>query len=140
MNKEGNQDEEWYDATFWLDNAEVLSESDLINAVRGFQGKKEMLPKERKYEDIYPFDFKTYFDFVKAHPCVTCGGQPVDAHHFPRSKGAGGDDEYLIPLCRKCHSEEHQDSFDFLWLYKDKIFKYFYDTFLDAYEIKKNNE
>jgi len=135
LNKEGNQDEEWCDATFWLDNAEVLSESDLINEVRRVQGKPEMIPKPKEVENVYPFDFKTYLDFVKGSPCIICNNPKSDAHHFPRTKGAGAEDTHAIPLCRECHSEAQRDTFDYLWLYKDKIFTYFYDTFLKCFEL-----
>jgi hypothetical protein len=40
-------------------------------------------------------------------PCVVCGKKPVDLHH-PTSRGAGGTDESLMPLCRKHHAETHQ--------------------------------
>jgi hypothetical protein len=140
VNKDGTEDEKWYDATFWLDNAEVLSESDLINAVRGFQGKPDMTPKPKEVENVHPFDFKDYLDFVKAHPCVICEEEIVDLAHFPRSKGAGGNDTHQIPLCRRHHTEQHQDPFDFLWLHKDKIFSYFYDTFLKCFELIRSKE
>jgi len=124
----------------WIYVAERLSESDLINEVRRAQGKPEMLPKPKEEENVYPFSFKDYLDFVKAHPCVVCGEREVDNAHFPRSKGAGGQDTDVIPLCRKCHSESHQDFYDFLWLNKDKIFRYFYDIVLKAFEIIRRNE
>jgi len=125
------------DTAFWLDNAEVLSESDLINAVRGFQGKPPMIPKPKEVEDTYPFSFEEYLDFIRAHPCIICGKRPSDAAHFPRSKGAGGENTHRVPLCRACHSESHQDPFDFLWLHKDKIFRYFYNLFLKCFELTR---
>ena len=136
----GEYEEAGSDPHFWLDNANVLSESDLINAVRSFQGKEEMLPRERKHEDVYPFLFENYLDFIGAHPCIICEKEETDNAHFPRSKGAGGRNTDCIPLCRKCHSEAHNDFYDFLWLHKDKIFRYFYDTFLEAFAIIKKNE
>ena len=125
---------------FWLDNAEVLSESDLINAVRGFQGKPDMIPKPKEVENVYPFDFKEYIDFVRASPCIVCKAIKSDPAHFPTSRGAGGSDAHCIPLCRTCHAEYHRDPFDFLWLYKDKIFEYFYEVFLRCFELIRSKE
>jgi len=126
----------------WVEKAEVLSESDLINEVRRVQGKPEMIPKPKEVENenIYPFSFNDYLDFVKNHPCIICGEKTPDPAHFPRSKGGGGKDTHRIPLCRKCHSESHQDPFDFLWLYKDKIFDYFYDMVLECFELIRNKK
>lgn len=31
-----------------------------------------------------------------------CSATPVEPHHFP-TRGAGGDDLGIIPLCRRCH-------------------------------------
>jgi len=119
----------------WIKMAELLSESDLINEVRRVQGKPEMIPKPKEVENVYPFDFKDYLSFVKAHGCITCGSGESDPHHFPKSKGAGGREYARIPLCRKCHSQCHSDPFDFLWLYKDDIFEYFYEVFLKCFEL-----
>lgn len=125
------------DPTEWMHKAWTLSEGDLINEVRVWQGKPEMLPIPKEKEDVYPFNFKEYIDFVRAHPCIVCGEEKSDAHHFPRTKGVGGKDTHRIPLCRKCHSLSHQDPFDFLWLYKDGIFDYFFDMFLKSFAIWK---
>lgn len=40
---------------------------------------------------------------------MVCGRGPVDPAHL-RSRGSGGGDEAtnVIPLCRFCHSEQHQ--------------------------------
>lgn len=130
------------DPDFWLDNAEVLSESDLINAVRGFQDKPPMMPKPKEEENedkcVYPFSFKEYLDFIRSHPCIICKNEESEAAHFPRSMGAGANEVECIPLCRACHSEYHQDSFDFLYLYKDKIFQYFYNLFIKCFALIKS--
>ena len=125
------------DADFWLEKAETLSESDLINEVRRVQNKPPMIPKPKEVENVYPFSFKDYLDFVKAHPCIICGEKEVDTAHFPTSRGAGGRDTDCIPLCRKCHSEIHQDHFDWLWLHLKQVFGYFYDTFIECFELKR---
>lgn len=124
----------------WLEKAELLSESDLINEVRRAQNKPEMIPKPKEVENVYPFNFDSYLDFVKSHPCIVCPEEESDPAHFPRSKGAGGQDTHRIPLCRKCHTEFHKDPFDFLWLYKDKVFEYFYKNILEAYSIIRRDK
>lgn len=123
--------------TEWMHKAKTLSESDLINEIRKYQGKPEMMPKPKEEKDVYPFSFTEYMDFVKAHPCITCDEEESDPAHFPRSKGAGGKDTHRIPLCRGCHALFHQDPFDFLWLHKDKIFDYFFDMFLKSFALWK---
>jgi len=129
-----------YEVGEWLEKAKTLSESDLINEVRRVQGKPEMIPKPKEVENGYPFDFENYLSFVKAHSCITCGSGESDPHHFPKSKGAGGREYARIPLCRKCHSQCHSDPFDFLWLYKDDIFEYFYEVFLKCFELIRSKE
>jgi len=127
----------------WLIRAGTLSESDLINEVRRVQGKPEMIPKPKEVEnEIYPFTYDNYREFVVNSPCCVCGDKPPsEPAHFPRTKGAGGKDTHIIPLCHKCHiGGYHVDPFDFLWLYKEKIFKYFYDTFLKCFELIRSKE
>ena len=124
----------------WLISAQVLSESDLINEVRRVQGKPEMLPKPKEVEETYPFDQRSYLEFVKSHRCIICRSPESEAHHFPRTKGAGEPNTHRIPLCRKCHSEAHQDPFDFLWLHKERIFNYFYTIALQAFSIIRKEQ
>lgn len=131
---------EGMEAGEWMEKAGTLSESDLINEVRKWQGKPEMMPKPMEIENVYPFSFQDYITFVRNAPCIICGNTPSDPAHFPRTRGAGARDEDVMPLCRDCHTLQGRDTFDFLWLHKDKIFKYFYDTFLRAYEIIRKNE
>lgn len=127
------------DPDFWLDNANVLSESDLINAVRGFQGKPKMMPKPRETESVYPFSFEEYKEFVVNHPCIVCDNPPPsDPAHFPTTRGAGAPDDHIIPLCRKCHRQEDDDGFDFLWLHKDKICTYFFNMMKSCYALLSN--
>ena len=129
-------------ATLWIHNAEVLSESDLINEVRRVQKKPPMIPKPKEVEEPQIHNFNNYIAFIRAHPCIICGNHGVDAHHFPRTKGAGGKNSHRIPLCRVCHSESHDDPYDFLWQHRDKIFDFFFTTFLKAFALfrVKNGE
>ena len=123
----------------WIANAEVLSESDLINEVRRAQNKPEMIPKPKEEENVYPFSQRDYREFVSTHPCVVCGRHNAECHHFPKTKGAGAREQDVMPLCRECHMEYHHDAYDFVWLNKDKIFRYFYDNILKAFEIIRRN-
>jgi len=127
------------DPTEWIYRAKELSRSDLKNEVRLAQGKPP-LEIRKEIKDVYAFSFEKYKEFVKASPCVACNAGDTDAHHFPKTKGAGGRDTDLIPLCRICHTAYHVDPFDFLWVNRDKIFKYFFDLILEAYEIIKENK
>jgi hypothetical protein len=113
----------------WVYKAKTLGEPDLINEVRIAQGKEEMIPVKKEKEDVYPFNHKDYKEFVKESPCLVCGDTSSEAHHFPKTRGAGGDENWVIPLCRKCHTTSHNDPYDFLWEHKDLIFAYFYKVF-----------
>ena len=128
LSKKDLQDKDFSDAHFWLDNAEVLSESDLINAVRGFQGKPEMLPipKEgEKSEKYYKFNKTGWVEFVTKSPCILHPERKSENAHFPRTKKRGAEYWEIIPLCHECHTESHQDQYDFLWLNRYKIFKWY---------------
>lgn len=126
---------------YWIESAGILSESDLINEVRRAQNKPEMIPKPKEVEnEPFPFSFEEYLDFVKTHACIICGEKESDNAHFPQSRGAGGRDSDCIPLCRKCHTLSHHDLYDWLWLNKNKVFRYFYDIVLEAYSIIRRNK
>jgi 5-methylcytosine-specific restriction endonuclease McrA len=54
-------------------------------------------------------------DWIKEMRCVACGlSGPSDPAHI-RSRGAGGGDTFdnVIPLCRPCHSLQHNSG----WAY-----------------------
>lgn len=128
------------DTNQWLEYAYVLSESDLINEVRRAQGKPEMLPKPKEDEDVYPFSFNNYKEFVVNSPCCVCGhSPPSEPAHFPRTRGAGGEEvkEHIIPLCHECHiGRQHADPFDFAWMNLHQICStFFFRVILKAYEI-----
>ncbi|HDN1306513.1 DUF968 domain-containing protein [Escherichia coli] len=62
-------------------------------------------------------DMPVYTRWVKTQKCMTCGNQADDPHHII-GHGLGGmgtkaDDLFVIPLCRKCHSELHAGVKDF---------------------------
>ncbi|EZK12957.1 TPA: DUF968 domain-containing protein [Escherichia coli] len=62
-------------------------------------------------------EMPVYTRWVKTQKCMTCGNQADDPHHI-MGHGLGGmgtkaDDLFVIPLCRKCHSELHAGVKDF---------------------------
>lgn len=48
----------------------------------------------------------TFINFIRTQPCVICGALPVDADHI-KTRGAGGGDDQVWPLCRLHHTERH---------------------------------
>jgi hypothetical protein len=44
-----------------------------------------------------------YVKWIHGYACVVCGNWPVHAHHV-KSKGAGGSDRTVIPLCHSHHT------------------------------------
>lgn len=49
--------------------------------------------------------YKAYKEFIREQPCVICGNL-ADPHHV-KTRGAHGDNYYLIPICRPHHSQLH---------------------------------
>ena len=50
-----------------------------------------------------------FLGLIRKINCLCCGAiPPVDACHI-KSRGSGGGDEWwnVIPMCRKCHTEQH---------------------------------
>jgi hypothetical protein len=71
------------------------------------------LPELRRYRD------KTHLRFVGLQPCLICGRTPSDPHHLrfaqPRALGRKTSDEYVVPLCRAHHRENHQTGDELSW-------------------------
>jgi hypothetical protein len=55
---------------------------------------------------------KGHLKFVASQPCLVCGRSPADAHHLrfaqPRAMGRKTSDEFVVPLCRTHHRQNHQ--------------------------------
>jgi hypothetical protein len=55
---------------------------------------------------------KTHLRFVALQPCLLCGRSPSDPHHLrfaqPRAMGRKSSDEFVVPLCRTHHRQNHQ--------------------------------
>lgn len=119
----------------WLDKAANLSRSDLRTEVAEAQGKapkewKEKTPEpEGLYDTIPPIcSGASYVEGVKQSTCIVCGDGRTDPHHFPITKGAGCEavSDWVIPLCRECHTEAHHDPKEWMWKYKAKWAWWFY--------------
>lgn len=52
-----------------------------------------------------------YMAFVRQLNCCICGAPPPsEPHHFgPRGIGQKTDDYRTVPLCRRCHDQQHND-------------------------------
>jgi hypothetical protein len=55
---------------------------------------------------------KVHLRFVASQPCLICERRPSDPHHLrfaqPRAMGRKNSDEFVVPLCRTCHRQNHQ--------------------------------
>jgi hypothetical protein len=71
------------------------------------------IPELRRYRN------KTHLRFVGLQPCLLCGRTPSDPHHLrfaqPRALGRKTSDEYVVPLCRTHHRENHQIGNELSW-------------------------
>lgn len=69
-----------------------------------------------------------YLKWLRLLPCCVCGGTPSDAAHIRFAAKAFGkrytgmaekpDDKWAVPLCRKCHTEQHSLNEEVFWLRK----------------------
>jgi len=62
---------------------------------------------------------KTHLRFVALQPCLLCGRSPSDPHHLrfaqPRAMGRKTSDEFVVPLCRTHHRQNHQVGDERAW-------------------------
>ena len=62
---------------------------------------------------------KSHLRFVALQPCLVCGRTPSDPHHLrfaqPRALGRKTSDEYVVPLCRTHHRQNHQVGDERAW-------------------------
>lgn len=67
----------------------------------------------RRYRD------KAHLRFVASQPCLICDRSPSDAHHLrfaqPRAMGRKTSDEFVVPLCRAHHRENHRHGNELEW-------------------------
>jgi hypothetical protein len=62
---------------------------------------------------------KQHLRFVASQPCLICGRAPSDAHHLrfaqPRAMGRKSSDEFVVPLCRTHHRQNHRTGREESW-------------------------
>ncbi len=77
-----------------------------------------MIPKYPKHGRMKPkrLQSKKHLEFVASKPCCICGALGVACHHLIGNYGPEGPirgwglragDNFVIPLCQKCHGELH---------------------------------
>src|SRR6266478_869162 len=86
-----------------------------LNATSVIKIDKSML----YFSEIRRHRDKTHLRFVALQPCLICGRAPSDAHHLRfaqrRALGRKNSDEFVVPLCRMHHSQNHQVGDEFEW-------------------------
>ncbi|AKF20181.1 DUF968 domain-containing protein [Escherichia coli] len=90
-----------------------LQEKTLVSIAVDPESPAQYLQRQKPRREEMP----VYTRWVKTQKCMTCGNQADDPHHII-GHGLGGmgtkaDDLFVIPLCRKCHSELHAGVKDF---------------------------
>jgi ERF superfamily len=86
-----------------------------LNATSVVKFDKSMLylSEPRRHRD------KLHLRFVSLQPCLMCGRTPSDAHHLrfaqPRALGRKASDEFVVPLCRTHHRQNHQVGDEVSW-------------------------
>jgi hypothetical protein len=62
---------------------------------------------------------KAHLRFVASQPCLICEQTPSDPHHLrfaqPRALGRKTSDEFVVPLCRAHHRQNHQTGDELSW-------------------------
>jgi len=105
------------DVEGWLSKAEHLSKSDLSIELGRVPRDVKLSPPPS----------------VSRPPstvCCNCGDHnpdgPVDRHHFPVGRVSSMDEkgDWTIPLCRKCHTEYHQEPKEWTWTYRKNWMRY----------------
>ena len=121
----------------WIDKAKSLGKVDFINELRHARGldAMEIVPASPDENEVVVVR-SNYTELCRASECIICGKRPVDFHHFPKTKGAGADDDKVIPLCRWCHTQFHQAPKEMLWEHRNKVFGWFYGVIFGLLGIK----
>jgi hypothetical protein len=92
-----------------------------LNATTVVKIDKSML----KFGELRRHRDKTHLRFVALQPCLLCGRSPSDAHHLrfgqPRAMGRKNSDEFVVPLCRTHHRQNHQVGDEVSWWKQTKI-------------------
>jgi hypothetical protein len=92
-----------------------------LNATTVIKIDKSML----RFGEIRRHRDKTHLRFVALQPCLLCGRSPSDPHHLrfaqPRAMGRKNSDEFVVPLCRTHHRQNHQVGDEVSWWKQTKI-------------------
>jgi hypothetical protein len=86
-----------------------------LNATSVIKIDKSML----KFGELRRFRDKAHLRFVALQPCLVCERTPSDPHHLrfaqPRALGRKTSDEFVVPLCRNHHRQNHQVGDEVAW-------------------------
>jgi hypothetical protein len=92
-----------------------------LNASKVIKIDKSML----RFGEVRRHRDKTHLRFVALQPCLLCGRSPSDPHHLrfaqPRAMGRKNSDEFVVPLCRTHHRQNHQVGDEVSWWKQTKI-------------------
>lgn len=72
------------------------------------RGKRLAPVNEERLARLRAEQFGPQADLARTLPCCACGAPPPSDPAHVRSRGAGGKDADVVPLCRKHHDEQHQ--------------------------------
>jgi len=124
----------------WIAKAKTLGKIDFINELRHAKGLDalEIIPASPDENEVVVVR-SSYTELCRAAECIICGKRPVDFHHFPKTRGAGADDDKVIPLCRWCHTQFHQAPKEMLWEHRNKVFGWFYGVIFGLLGIKDDS-
>ena len=86
-----------------------------LNASTVIKIDKSML----RFGEVRRHRDKAHLRFVALQPCLLCGRSPSDPHHLrfaqPRAMGRKNSDEFVVPICRTHHRQNHQVGDEVAW-------------------------
>ena len=92
-----------------------------LNASTVIKIDKSML----RFGEVRRHRDKAHLRFVALQPCLLCGRSPSDPHHLrfaqPRAMGRKNSDEFVVPLCRTHHRQNHGVGNEVSWWTQTKI-------------------
>jgi ERF superfamily len=92
-----------------------------LNASTVIKIDKSML----RFGEVRRHRDQAHLRFVALQPCLLCGRSPSDPHHLrfaqPRAMGRKNSDEFVVPLCRTHHRQNHQVGDEVSWWEQTKI-------------------
>ena len=72
------------------------------------RNKKRLRPRnEERLARLRAQQFGPQADLCRSLPCCACAAKPPSDPAHVISRGAGGTDSDTVPLCRRCHNEQH---------------------------------